>query len=214
MSVDAVTTLFALLAVLAIVSVVALVALRVAAARRPGSVALAQWRDGVAQIALPGAFAVALTCTLGSLYLSEIARFPPCDLCWYQRIAMYPLTVLLGVAAVRRDASVKWYVVPVASIGLAVSIYHYLLERFPDSVASSCSADVPCTTVWIWKFGFLSIPAMAGIGFLLVITLVLSAGTRSAPTDDSHHDDPRSDDPHAHHPDRERVAVDLEDTHQ
>jgi disulfide bond formation protein DsbB len=90
---------------------------------------------------------------------------------------MYPLVVILAVATLRRDRSVKWYVVPQALIGLGIAVYHYLIERFPDSVSFSCSADVPCSTVWVWKFHFLSIPAMAGLGFALIITLVLLAGS-------------------------------------
>lgn len=178
MSVDTVTTFLALLAVIALVAVVvaavtALVSrLRGATPRWAGEVHAA-----VAPVALPLAWAVATTCTLGSLYMSEVAKFPPCILCWYQRIAMYPLVVILGVAALRRDRAVKWYVVPVALVGLGISIYHYLVERFPDSVSFSCSTDVPCSTVWVWKFHFLSIPAMAGIGFALIITLVLLAGS-------------------------------------
>ena len=131
----------------------------------------ARERLALAPVALPLAAAVALTCTLGSLYLSEVAKYPPCILCWYQRIAMYPLVVILTVASLRRDRTVWWYVVPQALIGLGISIYHYLIERFPDSVSFSCSSDVPCSTVWVWKFHFLSIPAMAGLGFALIITL-------------------------------------------
>ena len=180
MSTDAVTTFFALLAVLALAFVVvtAIVAVWSAA----GTPAWAhQLRAAIAPVAVPLAWAVALTCTLGSLYLSEVAKFPPCILCWYQRIAMYPLVVVLGIAAIRRDRTVGWYAVPLAGIGLCISVYHYLVERFPDSVSFSCSADVPCTTVWVWKFHFLSIPGMAGIGFATILTLVL-AGASSAPT--------------------------------
>ena len=73
---------------------------------------------------------------------------------------MYPLAVILGaLAALRRDTSIRFYAVPVAAIGLVISIYHYLLERFPDSVTTACTDDVPCETVWVWKFHFLSIPA-------------------------------------------------------
>ncbi len=138
-------------------------------------------RAALAPVALPLAAAVALTTSLGSLYLSEVAKFPPCILCWYQRIAMYPLAVILIVASLRKDRAVWTYVVPLGVIGFGISVYHYLIERFPDSVTFSCTDDVPCSTVWIWKFGFLSIPAMAGIGFATVITLVLLARS-SAPT--------------------------------
>ena len=176
MSIDAVTTFLALLAVLALAVVaVSLVGWLVARFRGGLPPALGPLRDAVGEIALWGAFAVALTATLGSLYLSEVAHFPPCELCWYQRIAMYPLSVVLGVAAWRRDVGVRWYVVPLAVIGAGISTYHYLLERFPDSVASSCDVEVPCTFVWVWKFHFLSIPGMAWIGFTAIITLVLLA---------------------------------------
>ena len=182
MSTDTVTTFLALLAVLALAAVVVAVVVSLWSIVRGTVPAWAmETRAAVAPVALPIAWAVATTCTLGSLYLSEVAKFPPCILCWYQRIAMYPLVVILAVAALRRDRQVSWYVVPLAVVGAGISIYHYLIERFPDSVSFSCSADVPCSTVWVWKFHFLSIPAMAGIGFALIITLVLlgrSAGPR------------------------------------
>ncbi len=182
MSTDTVTTFFALLAVVALVVVVvsACTAAYAAATRRTPRWA-AETRAALAPVALPLAAAVALTCTLGSLYLSESAKFPPCILCWYQRIAMYPLVVILIVASLRRDRSVGWYVIPQALIGMGISIYHYMIERFPDTVSFSCSSDVPCSTVWVWKFHFLSIPGMAGIGFALIITLVLSARSPQSP---------------------------------
>ena len=77
------------------------------------------------------AFLVAATATAGSLYFSEVADFVPCQLCWFQRIAMYPLAVILLVAAIRRDRSVRWYVGPIAVIGGLVSTYHYLIEWRP-----------------------------------------------------------------------------------
>ncbi|MFN7148917.1 MAG: disulfide bond formation protein B [Microthrixaceae bacterium] len=185
MSTDTVTTFLALLAVLALAVVVVAVVVSLWSLARGG---VPRWavetRAAVAPVALPLACAVATTCTLGSLYLSEVAKFPPCILCWYQRIAMYPLVVILAVATLRRDRQVSWYVVPIAVIGMGISIYHYLIERFPDSVSFSCSADVPCSTVWVWKFHFLSIPAMAGIGFALIVTLVL-LGRSSGPRDES-----------------------------
>lgn len=183
MSVEVVTTLFALLSVLCLLLVVG-VALAAVVGRVRGGLppALAEVRDGVAELAVPLALAVAATSTLGSLYLSESAKFTPCELCWYQRICMYPLTVLLGVAWVRgRDLSVRWYVWPLTAVGLGISVYHYLVERFPDTVSSSCSSEVPCSFVWVWKFHFLSIPAMAGTGFLTIATLLaVAAASRRA----------------------------------
>ena len=182
MSTDTVTTFFALLAVLALTFVVVTAGIAIYSAVRRGTPRWAiEARAAVAPVALPLAAAVALTTSLGSLYLSEVAKFPPCILCWYQRIAMYPLAVILIVASLRKDRAVWTYVVPLGVIGFGISVYHYLIERFPDSVTFSCTDDVPCSTVWIWKFGFLSIPAMAGIGFAAVITLVLLARS-SAPT--------------------------------
>jgi len=183
MSTDTVTTFFALLAVLALVMVVVVAATAIYSTVRRATPRWAfEARAAVGPVALPLAAAVALTTSLGSLYLSEVAKYPPCILCWYQRIAMYPLAVILIVASLRKDRAVWTYVVPLGVIGLGIALYHYLIERFPDSVSFSCTDDVPCTTVWIWKFGFLSIPAMAGIGFAAVITLVLLARSSAPPT--------------------------------
>lgn len=176
MSVDTVTTFFALLAVLGIVFLLIVAGLGLFATATGGaSPSLREYRDSLGSLGLLLGFAVALTCTLGSLYLSEVAKFPPCELCWFQRIAMYPLTVIMGVAALRRDYKVAFYSVPIAVVGLGISIYHYLVERFPDDVGFACNTEVPCSTVWVWKFHFLSIPAMAGVGFLLVSTLSMIA---------------------------------------
>ncbi|MEI7887651.1 MAG: disulfide bond formation protein B [Actinomycetes bacterium] len=191
MDVDTITLFFAMLAVLGIgfllVCLVFFVIALIHGARTPGMRlalpdSLAPLRAGVGQVALPLAFAVALTSMLGSLYLSEVAKFPPCELCWFQRIAMYPQVLILGIAALRRDVLVKWYSVPLVLIGLGISIYHYLVERFPATVTFSCTGDIPCSTVWVWKFHFLSIPAMAGIGFSLIAVLVMLARTEQLPT--------------------------------
>ena len=78
------------------------------------------------------AVAVAATAMLGSLYFSEIAGLPPCEMCWFQRGAMYPLSVLLLIAALRGDTRAWRYIVPVAAVGLLFSMYHYQLELFPE----------------------------------------------------------------------------------
>jgi len=117
-------------------------------------------------------FLVSAIATLGSLFFSEIAGFVPCELCWYQRIAMYPLVVILAIAAVRRDRDVWHYVVPLAGIGAAISTYHYLVEWFPEADSGVCKSTVPCTFVWFRELGFVSLPLMALCGFALIITLV------------------------------------------
>jgi disulfide bond formation protein DsbB len=125
---------------------------------------------------VPLALVVALTATAGSLYLSESVGYIPCVLCWFQRIVMYPLVIVLAVAVLRRERVVAPYVVAVAAAGVTVSIYHYQLEWFPDQ-ASVCSttASVPCSVVWFRHFGVSSIPFLAGTAFLLIGTLLALA---------------------------------------
>ena len=175
-NVQTMSTLFALLTVVAQLSLLAILVLAIGARLSPG---LARARDAVWEIIGDNgiwlAWIVALTATFGSLYLSEIAHFDPCKLCWYQRIAMYPLAVVLLIAALRRDRDHWHYAVPVALIGAALSIYHYQLERFPHQTSLSCEAESPCTVVWIWRFHYISIPMMALSGFLLIIALLLVA---------------------------------------
>lgn len=175
MSNDTVSLFLALLAVVGLVFVAAAVVVAVIARTKGLGPGLAGVRDGAADVALPFAWAVATTCTVGSLYMSEVRHFTPCLLCWYQRICMYPLVVLLGIAALRRDRGIWRYALPIAVIGAAVSTYHYLHERFPEAVTTSCDLSASCSTVWIWELHFLSIPGMAWVGFVLVSTLLLVA---------------------------------------
>ena len=72
---------------------------------------------------------IALVASLGSLYFSEVLLYVPCELCWYQRILMYPLVILLGIAAVKKDAGIVTYVLPLSIIGGSISIYHYLIQK-------------------------------------------------------------------------------------
>jgi len=113
---------------------------------------------------------VAAVSTASSLYYSEYAGFTPCDFCWYQRIMMYPLAILLLVALVSRSRIDARYIVTMAGIGLALSIYHYQLEMFPNQ-AEICSGAVSCTKRFVEEFGFVSIPFMAGCGFLTILLL-------------------------------------------
>ena len=147
----------------------------------------AQARGLFAEYGLQLAAAVALTCTLGSLYLSEVANYIPCKLCWYQRIAMYPLVPILAVATWKRDRNVIRYVAPLALIGSSISVFHYMLERFPQlSTSASCDPAAPCTILWIWEFGFISIPFMALSGFAAITALLLWA--RPSPQEERAHE--------------------------
>ena len=112
--------------------------------------------------------------TLGSLYLSEVAHFTPCKLCWYQRIAMYSLAVILVVAVLRSDSGVRPYALVLAGIGGTISAYHVLLERFPSlETGASCEAANPCSLRWTNRFGYLTIPTMALSGFVLIALALL-----------------------------------------
>jgi len=124
-------------------------------------------------LALTAAWGVATLATAGSLFFSESAHYTPCTLCWYQRIAMYPLVPILRIAAVRRDTGVRIYAIPLAAVGAVISTYHYLLEWYPALDYGACSAGIPCTQVWFREFGFVSLPLLALIAFALVITFLL-----------------------------------------
>jgi len=119
------------------------------------------------------ALAVAATAMTGSLYYSEVADFVPCEFCWYQRITMYPLALILLIAAITNDRRIGRYVIPIALIGLTLSTYHYQLQLFPEQ-ASSCTDGIPCHFQWVNQFGFVSIPFMSGSGFLAILTLHLA----------------------------------------
>ena len=147
--------------------------------RAPQSAAGAVFED-VGEVALWLAALVAIVTMAGSLYFSEVAHFIPCKLCWYQRIAMYPLGITLLVAAIRRDTRVWWYVVPPAVIGALFAIYHTQLQAFPHQHSSFCTVTEPCTVRYVWEFGFVSLPLMALTAFTLVITLVLTARATDA----------------------------------
>jgi disulfide bond formation protein DsbB len=119
------------------------------------------------------AWLVALVATAGSLIYSEVVHLTPCRLCWFQRIAMYPMAIVLLVGAMRRDFRAKFYALPLALIGLGISIYHYLLQRFPNLEATSaCDPDNPCSAMLVRIFGFISIPFMAGAGFIVIAVLL------------------------------------------
>lgn len=190
-------TFLSLLALLCVAFLVVVVPVSLwCLARRRVPPSLQPIREGLGQAALPMAFAVALVTTLGSLWLSEVEKLPPCELCWFQRIFMYPNAIILGIAMFRRDVAVRWYSLPLVVIGAGISTYHYLLERFPDDISYECTSDTPCTTVWIWKYHFLSIPGMAWLAFVTIAVLLLLArpaagrrgatGSVEADTDDDH----------------------------
>lgn len=110
---------------------------------------------------------VSLLATLGSLFFSEVMGLPPCVLCWYQRIAMYPMVVITSVGLLSRDRRVASYLWPLVLVGLAVAVYHNLLyyHLIPESI-TPCAKGVSCTDRQIEWLGFITIPLLALVAFV------------------------------------------------
>lgn len=140
---------------------------------RPGRSRLRGWLAGQVRHPIAWAGAIALVATLGSLYFSEVAGLAPCALCWYQRVMMYPLVLVLGVGALRGHAGVWWYGLPLAVVGLLISGYHVWIQYRPGEAPTACGTGVPCSTRYLSVFGIVSIPVMAGAAFLLIGALLL-----------------------------------------
>ena len=157
MSVQTITTL-AGIATLAVAGLVAGAALLWVAARFSAGAAALQGRlvGFLGRQAMWLAWLVAVVATGGSLYYSEVANFEPCSLCWYQRIAMYPLVVILLVGAVTRDRFVARYALPLTIAGAILAVYNYLVQLFPG-IEVACSR-VSCSTVDVEAFGWLTMP--------------------------------------------------------
>jgi disulfide bond formation protein DsbB len=168
---------YAILALLAVGFVAVVLVLRVVAmASSSAGAAYRTIGTIVEPNALGMAFLVASLATIGSLYFSEVAHFDPCRLCWYQRIAMYPLVVILAIATARRDPGIGIYVRVLAAIGALVSAYHLALEWVPALDTGSCGIGPSCTVVWFREFGFVSLPMLALAAFLLIFTLLTLHG--------------------------------------
>ncbi|MFD1848928.1 disulfide oxidoreductase [Oceanobacillus bengalensis] len=126
------------------------------------------------QLFLYFSWIVSVVATLGSLYFSEIRGFIPCELCWYQRILMYPLALMLGIASFNSDSTVKKYVLPMAVIGWFISLFHYMQQKIPGFAAiKPCTSGVPCNMQYINWFGFITIPFLALTAFTLIIIFML-----------------------------------------
>ena len=123
----------------------------------------------------------AVVATGGSLYFSEVMKFTPCVLCWYQRICMYPLVVIFTVGILLRERRLNLYVLPLSLIGLGIAIYHTLL--YYGVIAEAlvpCTGGVPCNARFINWFGFVSIPLLSLIAFT-VITIAMLLHVPAAP---------------------------------
>jgi disulfide bond formation protein DsbB len=146
--------------------------------------AAAEWLSGW-ELAL--GWMIAALAMAGSLYFSEIADYVPCPLCWYQRIAMYPLVILLGLAAIRRDRRASLYGLVLSLAGAAIAVYHYQLEWFPDQ-AALCRQGSLCEVIWFRVWGFATIPYLSLVAFLGVAALcsiALANERRARPAPDT-----------------------------
>jgi disulfide bond formation protein DsbB len=172
--VEAAQLFCSLLALVALAGAVTLGVLRLVARRSEGAATVVATID---EAALWLAFLVAASCMAGSLYFSYVAHFVPCPMCWYQRIAMYSLAVILLVAAIRRDRAVRWYVGPLAGIGALLSTYHYLIEWKPSLEGGVCGLGASCADIWFRELGFVTLALMALCGFLAILVLVVPRPT-------------------------------------
>ncbi len=126
------------------------------------------------------AWVVVCVSSLGALFFSEVMELPPCVLCWYQRIFMFPLVLLLPLGLFPHDRGVVRYALPLALGGWLISIWQMLLVTgiVPESLAP-CSQGVPCADVQIQWFGFLSIPLLSFFAFSTISFLLAVAHFRN-----------------------------------
>ncbi len=129
------------------------------------------------------AWVIAMVATLASLFFGEVMKLPPCTLCWYQRICLFPLTVLIAAGIVLRDKNLAYYTLPLVVVGLGLALYHNLIYYgvVPETL-SPCTQGVPCSSRQIEWLGFISIPLMALLAFLSILLCLLAhrSGLRRA----------------------------------
>ncbi len=120
------------------------------------------------------AWSQALAGMLMSLYFSEILKLPPCVLCWYQRIALYPLVAIIPVGILKKDKNLPLYVLPLSIAGMLIALYHNLLYYGVVSESiTPCSTGVSCTTKYFELFGFITIPLLSLAAFVLITICML-----------------------------------------
>lgn len=125
---------------------------------------------------LAGCTFVAAIATVGSLYFSEVMGFPPCGLCWYQRVFMYPLVVVLGVAALEENASVWTTALPLSGLGLVTAVYHVVFQA-TATPGTQCTIGSGCGAVYWEGLGIFTIPRLSLLAFVLVTAGLLVLAT-------------------------------------
>jgi disulfide bond formation protein DsbB len=116
-------------------------------------------------------FFISLAAIFGSLFFSEILELTPCDLCWYQRICMYPIALIALTGVYLKSPVTNQFITPFAWLGLVISVYHNLLYYKIIDVIVPCSEFSPCTAQQINYLGFITIPLLSMTSFILVVVL-------------------------------------------
>ncbi|MDH5729143.1 MAG: disulfide bond formation protein B [Gammaproteobacteria bacterium] len=126
------------------------------------------------------AWLLATLSTLSSLFFSEVMDLVPCILCWYQRIFMFPLAIILLVGLFPLDKRVVNYALPLVLIGLMFAVYHcFLFFGFIPEALQPCSRGISCADDSMELFGFLPIPLLSLVSFLFILILLLKARTQA-----------------------------------
>ncbi|MBS1214195.1 MAG: disulfide bond formation protein DsbB [Proteobacteria bacterium] len=122
-----------------------------------------------------GAWLIAAVSTLGSLFLGEVVGYAPCMLCWYQRIAMFPLVLILAAGLFPFDPRVVRYALPLALMGLGAALFHLaLIAGWITESLKPCQQGVPCSDPQVIWSGFVSIPLLSAVSFSLIAGLLLA----------------------------------------
>ncbi len=164
--VDFVSNIFSFLTVLALVFVLFLILVLVFYRERENKVLFF-----IKKYSLWLAFFIALFATSSSLYYSEIVGFSPCELCWYQRIFMYPLVFVLGVSLIKKSRDVFSFAIPLVVVGTLIAIYHNFIY-YSTKESIFCTAASPCAQKYIISFFNISIPFMSFTSFLMIGALL------------------------------------------
>lgn len=110
----------------------------------------------------------------GSLYFSNVMMLPPCVLCWFQRICIFPMSIILAVGFLKKDKNVFWYALPLVCIGWVISLYHNLLYyKIIQEAISMCTSGVSCTSKQLEYMGFMTIPLMAFTSLTLTLICLI-----------------------------------------
>ena len=127
------------------------------------------------------AWIIALGGTLISLYLSAIQGLPICYLCWYQRICLYPLVIILGLGVYHKESIIAGYCLPLTVIGALIALYQYLIQMNPKmQVIDVCGQGPSCATIHYTLFGFITLPLFSFFCFLLITIFLYLARNQSA----------------------------------